>query len=231
MIQASSASSANGVTWGFLGNTLDPPPASEFPSVLLFTSPQSWGSVPATVIDGGLSATEELPTPLPRDLNLGQVVDKLDIDTMRDAVLADTSNAIFNVDRLGGNVPDVDDFDFLISDIIGTGRGDGNLDFIINFEDFVFVSNNFGATNTLWMQGNYNLDTVTNFEDFVEVANQFGAVFSSGGAVPEPTALVLLCVGALLGARRWDGMTGCEKDDAGCWMFDMRYSMPKRSES
>jgi len=52
--------------------------------------------------------------------------------------------------------------------------GDGNLDNVVNFADFVILSNNYGATNPRWSQGDYNGDGVVNFADFVQLSNNYG---------------------------------------------------------
>ena len=72
---------------------------------------------------------------------------------------------------------------------------------IVNFNDFVALSNNFGMSPTGWAQGNGNTDDNTNFNDFVRVSNNFGTSFASG-SVPEPAAGALLAVAALGVARR-----------------------------
>ena len=139
------------------------------------------------------------------DFNHDCLLDQPDIDLLRDAILAATSNGEFNVDGANNpTVPDSNDFDFMITDILSTGFGDGNLDKVVNFEDFVFISNNFGSPGTGWLTGNFNLDTLTNFEDFVLLSNNFGVTFPSGSdesAVPEPTSWVVLMVGGVLGLR------------------------------
>ena len=137
--------------------------------------------------------------PLP-DFNNDNVVDDLDIDLLRNAIISATSDPIFDVDGLDGNIPTESDFDFLIENVIGTVRGDGDLDKTINFDDFVFVANNFNLTNSNWNEGNFNLDGVTNFEDFVELSNRFGLscpCTSDGAPTPEPSAAVLLAAGGL----------------------------------
>lgn len=136
------------------------------------------------------------------DFNNDAAVNDLDIDLLRNAILSGTSDAIFNLDDAGGNVPDAGDYDFLIENIIGTGRGDSDLNKVINFLDFTLLSNNFEKSGTNWKQGNYNIDSVTNFFDFVELSNQFGMDFRSWGAdeMPEPTTLAMLCLGGLASA-------------------------------
>ena len=153
--------------------------------------------VAITAVSGGYEMSMT-PAPDPAtllgDFNNDSVVNRDDIDLIRNAVLNMTSDPIFNVDGVDGDIPTESDFDFLIEDIIGTGRGDGDLNKIINFEDFVPLANNFGMTDTNWTEGNFNLDEITNFADFAELSNRFGMVFTSQDAqeVPEPATLALI---------------------------------------
>ena len=86
--------------------------------------------------------------------------------------------------------------------MLSTGLGDHDLNMIVNFDDFVKLSNNFGMSGTGWDQGNGNTDDVTNFNDFVRVSNNFGMNFASGSNVPEPTALALVVIGGLVATRK-----------------------------
>ena len=129
----------------------------------------------------------------------------LDIDLLAAAVRNGTSDSKFNVDGLGDpNIPDDADFEFYITDdsMLSTGFGDHDLNFLVNFSDFVKLSNNFNITGTGWDQGNGNTDNITNFNDFVRLSNNFGQSFASGSNVPEPAALGLLGIGCLLAVRR-----------------------------
>ena len=76
--------------------------------------------------------------------------------------------------------------------------GDGDLNGIVNFADFVLLANEFGNTNTDWGQGNFNFDNITNFADFVILANHFGDQVPADQVAPEPGALGLLCMGILI---------------------------------
>ena len=51
--------------WYFFLNTIDPPPANEYSTVLLFTSPYGPRWAPGSVLDAGLSDQQVLPSPLP----------------------------------------------------------------------------------------------------------------------------------------------------------------------
>ena len=132
------------------------------------------------------------------DLNSDGLLDDTDIDLLRDAILSMTTDAKFNVDGIGGNVPDEDDFDFYITSesMQATGSGDGDLNKIVNFNDFVLLTNNFGSNGSGWSQGNYNADTNTNFDDFVLLSNNFEMNFTVR-PTPEPTALAMLYLGSL----------------------------------
>ena len=104
---------------------------------------------------------------------------------------------------VGGDVPDNSDFDFYITDdsMLGTGHGDFDLNLMVNFDDFVILTNSFGMAGTGWAMGNANIDDVTNFDDFVLLTNNFGMSFASTPA-PEPTGLTLSCMLAIVATIR-----------------------------
>lgn len=79
---------------------------------------------------------------LPGDFNNDYQLNCDDIDLIRNAVINMTSDPIFNVDGIGGDAPDIDDFTFYITDasMQGTGFGDGDLNKLVNFNDFVLLS-------------------------------------------------------------------------------------------
>lgn len=84
---------------------------------------------------------------------------------------------------------------------------DSNLDGIVNFDDFVIVSNNFNQTGTEWVSGDFNLDSQTNFDDFVVLSNNFGMMVFSGRTVPEPTTFLLFAIASGLSVRgRWTSL-------------------------
>jgi fibronectin-binding autotransporter adhesin len=94
--------------------------------------------------------------------------------------------------------------------------GDANDDGVVNFADFVRLSNNYGDVDAGWFGGDFNGDGVTNFADFVRLSNNYGGLMGGGSivvssdemaalsafgaaaadAVPEPASLALLGIGA-----------------------------------
>ena len=142
---------------------------------------------------------------LPCDFSSDDICNQTDIDLIAAAVRNMTSDSQFNVDGVGDpNVPDNNDFNFYITNdtMIGTGHGDANLDFLVNFVDFVNLSNNFGSSGTGWLTGNFNTDDVSNFNDFVLLSNNFGISFVSGSNVPEPASLGVITLITLSILRR-----------------------------
>jgi autotransporter-associated beta strand protein len=95
-----------------------------------------------------------------------------------------------------------------------TRYGDANLDGTVNLGDFNALAANFGATGaTVWTQGDFNYDGNVNLADFNLLAANFGLSAAGptvtpedwaalGAAVPEPTGLTLLGIGAGLVLRR-----------------------------
>jgi len=56
--------------WYFFLNTIDPPPAKEYSTVLLFTSPYGPRWAPGSLLDSGLSDKQDLPSPMPEPATL-----------------------------------------------------------------------------------------------------------------------------------------------------------------
>jgi hypothetical protein len=84
--------------------------------------------------------------------------------------------------------------------------GDVNLDGIVNFRDFMILTNNFGSATTSWRRGNFDGDAAVNFGDFVGLARSFGNQVELGKLsatnVAEPSGSpVLLFIAVLLAIR------------------------------
>ena len=132
--------------------------------------------------------------PLPGDLDGNNAVNAADIDLLRDAINTSSTDPQFNVNS--DSSLDVGDLSYLVTTIIGTGFGDTDLNFVVNFNDWINLSNNFGKSGTGWAQANFMLDNQTDFFDFVILTNNFGMSFAAS-KIPEPTGVALLFLGAL----------------------------------
>ncbi len=89
--------------------------------------------------------------------------------------------------------------------------GDGNLDGLVSFDDYVGMDNAFFGLipNLGWATGDINFDGVINFDDYTVVDQAFffqGAPLSgeaSVSAVPEPGTWLLAALASLAGLVTW----------------------------
>ncbi|HEV8606105.1 MAG TPA: PA14 domain-containing protein [Tepidisphaeraceae bacterium] len=106
-----------------------------------------------------------------------------------------------------------------------TKTGDLNLDGNVTISDFIDLASNFGTVGTAtWQEGDLNYDRNVTISDFIDLASNFGSSYAGaaapvsssdlqtlasfassigvdpsviGSAVPEPTTLSLLAIGAM----------------------------------
>ncbi len=92
------------------------------------------------------------------------------------------------------------------SDLLGTVSsayrllGDANSDGVVNFSDYLPLSQSFGATGAVWGQGDFSGTRSVDFSDYRLQSQGFG----SGGAaspVPEPVSAIMLGPGSLMVVR------------------------------
>jgi hypothetical protein len=85
--------------------------------------------------------------------------------------------------------------------------GDSNADGVVNFADFVRLSNHYGQFGG-WSEGDFNGDWTVNFADFVVLSNHYGMTFDG----TSPAALSFHDATAVAGQtyyyRVWAGFTG-----------------------
>ncbi|MCA9214071.1 MAG: lamin tail domain-containing protein [Planctomycetales bacterium] len=119
------------------------------------------------------------------DLTQDGSINAADIDALCSSIRADDLNA--RTDLNGDGRIDIDDFHFLIEDVLGTTAGDANLDGRFNSQDFVvvFQAGEFEdgiEGNSTWARGDWNCDRDFTTNDFV-VAFQSAAYTTSARSV------------------------------------------------
>ncbi len=83
--------------------------------------------------------------------------------------------------------------DGLAGDLDGSGE--------VDFDDFLTLSGNFGATDVAYSEGDIDCSGEVDFPDFLALSGNFGAVAATA-SVPEPSSAVLLLTGMLALVRR-----------------------------
>ena len=76
--------------------------------------------------------------------------------------------------------------------------GDANQDRRVDINDLTIVLTNFAKTGMAWSSGDFDNDGKVDINDLTIVLTDYGETFAAGlAAVPEPSSLVLLGVGAI----------------------------------
>lgn len=132
-----------------------------------------------TTFNGGCNVECEhvqsaaFPATLDRgDFNGDSRVSPDDIDLLFQAIRKDNDNPIFDLTG-DGNV-DAVDVDELVRLVLGTRRGDANLDGIVNFEDFTALSSSFGDEGG-WSDGDFDGNGVIGFADFLALSTNYAS--------------------------------------------------------
>ena len=127
------------------------------------------------------------------------------------AVYKDGSSSTYSQPNAWNNYVDVQDLSPLRAWFSSILPGDANLDGSVSISDFAALQNNFGATVqnlkvglTGWSSGDFNGDSKVTISDFALLQNNFGknsplAAAAVPVAVPEPSSLVMLGLGSLIG--------------------------------
>ena len=82
--------------------------------------------------------------------------------------------------------------------------GDANLDGVADIFDLARLGNSYNSSNRTWFECDFNGDGVVDIFDLAILGNAYtpGRPAGAGTPVPEPGALAMLGLGALLGGRR-----------------------------
>lgn len=111
-------------------------------------------------------------TPASGDFNGDNMVNSLDIDLL--AAQLGNPSANLSFDLTDDNTLDARDLDMLVIEILGTRRGDTNLDGVVGQMDFKVLAENFGSTASGWSAGDSDGDGDIDFRDFVQLSINFG---------------------------------------------------------
>ena len=108
------------------------------------------------------------------DVNGDGAVNVADIDALHAAIAGGTNDATFDLN--GDAQVTTLDADFLIEDILGTKRGDVDLNGRVDFLDFLALAQNFGKQEATWSDGDFDGDGSVSFLDFLSLAQNFGSI-------------------------------------------------------
>ena len=111
-------------------------------------------------------------SPIIADFTGDRRVDAKDIDRIFKAVRNKETAPAFDLN--GDGVLNRDDEDFLITNILGSFRGDANLDCIVNYADSKILSENWYKTGTSWETADFSGDGQTNAADLNWFAINYG---------------------------------------------------------
>ena len=107
------------------------------------------------------------------DFNFDGVANSNDIDVLHAALREGVVDAIFDLD--GNSTVDREDVDYLLETIIGTVRGDTDLNRRVDFADFLLFSHAFLLeVEKTWESGDFDGDGEATFADFLLLSNNFG---------------------------------------------------------
>lgn len=110
----------------------------------------------------------------PGDVNGDGTLDAADIDFLHEAIASGTTAP--ELDLNSDNAVDAADVDFVLTTLLGSHRGDTDLDGDVDFQDFLLFSAGFGSFERSWAAGDFDGSGETDFADFLTMAANFGAI-------------------------------------------------------
>ena len=123
------------------------------------------------------------------DFNENDLLDIGDLDHLTAEIHSGSTSAKFDLDQSG--TVDLADRTYWVTDIKSTPIGDADLNGVVDFPDFLVLSEHFGAVTgdePGWGEGDFDGDRTVGFPDFLVLSENFGASATSAAAVPEPSA-------------------------------------------
>ena len=136
------------------------------------------------------------------DLNYSGTLDGGDFNILRQNIELGSTHERLDIN--GDNQVDFTDMSYWDDELFGLRAGDVNRDGLVNFPDFLVLSENFGQPGA-WEQGDFDGNGTVGFPDFLVLSENFGgAANASAASVPEPTAASIALLGllGLIGFRK-----------------------------
>ena len=160
------------------------------------------GQWEALVAAPGFDTHEPSPIVLaaPGDVTGDGKVDAADIDGVQAAVLAGSSDPVYDLN--GDGAVDSADADHLVESVIGTRYGDANLDLSVDGGDLSLVGAKWLDSGLGWADGNFNGDGGIDGGDLALLGASWLWTSPAGTPLPEPATAALLALGAGAALRR-----------------------------
>ncbi len=129
------------------------------------------------------------------DFNRDRQVDAEDIDALSEQIRSMGADELYDVN--GDGLVNSDDRTFLIEELANVTYGDANMNGVVEFEDFLFLSGSF-EMEAGWAGGDFDGSGLTDFDDFLTLSGNFGPLEATAVAsVPEPSSAILTFLGCL----------------------------------
>jgi len=135
------------------------------------------------------------------DLDFDGLTTASDIDRLASGIREGSTRDFFDLTQDGTVTSE--DLSFWVDELVGTTIGDTDLDFDVDFADFLNLSTSFGQSNG-WSGGDFDGSGKTEFVDFLSLSNEFGTLVPTL-SVPEPRFTLRTLALFLIVISRWIG--------------------------
>lgn len=135
--------------------------------------------------------TNSLSSTAPVDFNDDGITDGMDIDALYAAIASLSSNRRFDLN--GDGFVLASDVSTLVRDVLNTEFGDADLNGVVDFPDFLTLSQNFNAAGG-WAAGDFDGTGFVRFSDFLLLSQNYGSTAAAATA-PEPNSTLLGILG------------------------------------
>lgn len=132
------------------------------------------------------------------DLEGDGVCNAEDIDRLNVFIAGGSEESLYDLNRDG--IVNEDDREFMLTELMDAKPGDGDLDGVVDFADFLNVSKNFGG-NGGWADGDFSGDRIIGFPDFLLLSQYFGEG-ARVESVPEPSSVISFTLGLIIFTQR-----------------------------